>query len=98
MPPPVDGCQVVPSSSVQQVAELTPVSWDSKGSPGAWSVKRIGSRLWVLPRGQPFAAFAETSDQRAVAGEVLSSKETLKVDRYAWNIVEPLFQLDPMEG
>ena len=46
MPPPVEGFQVLPSSSVQQVAESTPVSWDSKVRPVVWSVNRIGSRLF----------------------------------------------------
>ena len=77
MPPPVDGDQVLPSSSVKQVAESAPVSCDSKVRPVWWSVHRIGSRLNVLPCGHPSAAFAETSDHVAVAGEVLSSKSTL---------------------
>src|SRR4051794_4070915 len=98
MPPPVLGFHVVPSSSVQQVAESWPVSWDSKVRPVAWSVNRIGSRLTVLPSGQPVAAPAETSDHVAVAGDALSSKLTLNVESPAWYIVAPDFQLLPMEG
>jgi len=41
---------------VEQVRELAPVSWDSKVRPVVWSVNRIGSRLCVLPPGQPFVA------------------------------------------
>src|SRR3954447_1182748 len=98
MPPPVLGLQVRPSSSDQQVAESWPVSCDSKVRPVAWSGKRIGSRLIVLPWGHPVAAPADTSDQVAAAGETLSSNRTLSVDRPAWYIVVPDFQLVPIEG
>src|SRR3954466_4211850 len=98
MPPPVDGCQVVPSSSVQQVAELAPVSCDSKVRPVWWSVNRIGSRLTVLPSGQPLEAFADTSDQVALAGVAVSSKATLYVDREAWKKERPVVKLVPIDG
>src|SRR5690242_7738669 len=98
MPPPVLGFQVAPSSSVQQVAESAPVSCDSNVRPVPWSVKRIGSRLSVLPWGQPSVAFAETSFQVAVTGEALSSKVTRYVDSEDWYIVAPVFQSVPIDG
>src|SRR3954470_7090058 len=98
MPPPCDGCQVAPSSSVQQVSESTPDSWDSNVRPVSWSVNRIGSRLVVLPSGQPSVAFADTSAQLAVAGEAESSKVALNVDSPDWNRVAPLLKFVPIDG
>src|SRR5213592_1804847 len=98
MPPPVLGCQVLPSSSVKQVRESTPDSCDSNVRPVWWSVNRIGSRLVVPPCGHPFAAFADTSDQLPFAGLTLSSNPTLYVDRYDWKKVALVVKLLPIDG
>jgi hypothetical protein len=80
------------------VNESAPVSCDSNVRPVWWSVNRIGSRLVVSPSGQPFAAFAVTSVQVAVAGLTESSKCTLKVDNPAWKKADPVLKLFPIDG
>ena len=95
MPPPCDGSQVSPSSSVRHISEVVPASCDSNVRPVCGSVNRIGSSdVCAVHLGRRALLFS----QRAVAGALVSSNDTRYVSLYAWYITLPLFQFTPIDG